>query len=105
MGRGMAIPKGRYNLPREAKRLVGDRILVFAEGKAAEEAKRAGADVVGGPEIVDAVREFKSFCSTSLINRTYRWSAGVSKRACIFARQISSVLLRLSLVVSSVLEV
>jgi len=30
-------------------------VLVFADGKAAEEAKRAGADIVGGPELVEGV--------------------------------------------------
>ena len=55
MGRGMAIPKGRFNLPREAKKTSKDKILVFAEGRAAEDARRAGADIVGGPELVDGV--------------------------------------------------
>ena len=35
-----------------------DRILVFAEGRAAEEAKKAGADIVGGPELIDGVSIF-----------------------------------------------
>ncbi|KZV69734.1 ribosomal protein L1 [Peniophora sp. CONT] len=55
MGRGMAIPKGRFNLPREAKTTNKDKILVFAEGRAAEDARRAGADIVGGPELIDGV--------------------------------------------------
>ncbi|OCH90068.1 ribosomal protein L1 [Obba rivulosa] len=55
MGKGTAVPKGRYTLPREAKEATKDRILVFAEGKQAEEARRAGADIVGGPELVDGV--------------------------------------------------
>lgn len=55
MGKGSAIPKGRYALPREPKIVSQDRILVFAEGRQAEEAKRAGADIVGGLEIVDGV--------------------------------------------------
>jgi large subunit ribosomal protein L1 len=33
-----------------------DKILVFAEGRQAEEAKSAGAHVVGGPELIDGVR-------------------------------------------------
>jgi len=53
--KGTTIPKGRYSLPRETKNSTQDRILVFAEGKAADEAKRAGADIVGGPELVDGV--------------------------------------------------
>jgi large subunit ribosomal protein L1 len=56
MGKGITIPKGRFSLPREAKSQSEDRILVFAEGQAAEDAKAAGADVVGGPELIDGVR-------------------------------------------------
>jgi len=52
---GVAVPKGRMNLPREAKNRQKDKILVFAEGRQAEEALKAGADVVGGPELIDAV--------------------------------------------------
>lgn len=55
MPRGSTIPKGRINLPREPKAKAKDRILVFAEGRAAEDAKRAGADIVGGAELVDGV--------------------------------------------------
>lgn len=33
-----------------------DKILVFAEGRQAEEAKKAGAHFVGGPELIDGVR-------------------------------------------------
>lgn len=55
MTKGTTIPKGRYSLPREAKTQTRDRILVFAEGKQAEEARQAGADIVGGPELVDGV--------------------------------------------------
>ncbi|KAI0785296.1 ribosomal protein L1-like protein [Irpex lacteus] len=32
-----------------------DRILVFAEGQIADDAKAAGADIVGGPELIDGV--------------------------------------------------
>ena len=53
--RGATVPKGRYNLPREPKSKTQDRILVFAEGKAAEEARQAGADIVGGPELIEGV--------------------------------------------------
>ena len=56
LGKGSAIPKGRYSLPREAKKASGDKILVFAEGRAADEARQAGADIVGGPELADGVR-------------------------------------------------
>jgi len=55
MGKGSAIPKGRYALPREPKSTSKDRILVFAEGRQADEAKAAGADIVGGPELVDGI--------------------------------------------------
>ncbi|KZT72932.1 ribosomal protein L1 [Daedalea quercina L-15889] len=53
--KGTAIPKGRYSLPRQTKEVSQDRILVFAEGKIADEAKRAGADIVGGQELVDGI--------------------------------------------------
>ncbi|KAI0931450.1 hypothetical protein AcW1_001151 [Taiwanofungus camphoratus] len=55
MKKGTTIPKGRFSLPREAKQQNRDRILVFADGKQAEEARQAGADIVGGPELVDGV--------------------------------------------------
>jgi len=55
MTKGTTIPKGRFSLPREAKEQTRDRILVFAEGKQAEEARKAGADIVGGLELVDGV--------------------------------------------------
>lgn len=54
--RGATVPKGRYSLPREPKAKTEDRILVFAEGKAADEARRAGAAIVGGPELIEGVR-------------------------------------------------
>ena len=56
MPRGVAIPKGRISLPREPKAKAKDIILVFADGKAAEAAKKAGADIVGGVELAEAVR-------------------------------------------------
>lgn len=56
MPRGAAIPKGRVSLPREPKAKAKDKILVFADGKAAEAAKKAGADIVGGVELAEAVR-------------------------------------------------
>ena len=55
VGNGIAVPKGRVSLPREAKPSKEEKILVFAEGKQADEARKAGADVVGGPELIDAV--------------------------------------------------
>ncbi|KAI0830777.1 ribosomal protein L1 [Trametes gibbosa] len=72
MGKGTTIPKGRYNLPRETKEQSKDRILVFAEGRQAEEAKKAGADIVGGPELVEGIINGRHqatlfLCSRSLI--------------------------------------
>lgn len=55
VGNGLAVPKGRVSLPREAKKSSEEKIVVFAEGKIAEEAKKAGADVVGGPELIEPV--------------------------------------------------
>lgn len=60
MGNGIAVPKGRFKLPREAKTMDEEVILVFAEGKLAEAAKKAGASIVGGLELVDAVRALTS---------------------------------------------
>ena len=60
MSRGAPIPTGRINLPREAKPRKEYRILVFADGRQADEAKKAGAHVVGGLELVDAVCSFVS---------------------------------------------
>lgn len=55
MPRSAAIPKGRVSLPREPKAKAKDKILVFADGKAADAAKKAGADIVGGAELAEAV--------------------------------------------------
>ncbi|CAL1694262.1 unnamed protein product [Somion occarium] len=55
MKKGTAIPRGRMSLPREPKAMSKDRILVFAEGRHLEEAKKAGADIVGGPELCDGI--------------------------------------------------
>jgi large subunit ribosomal protein L1 len=54
---GIAVPKGRVNLPREAKPSSEEKILVFAEGRQAEEAKKAGAHIIGGTELVDGVSD------------------------------------------------
>ncbi|KAF9225374.1 ribosomal protein L1 [Gyrodon lividus] len=73
MSRGAPIPTGRINLSREAKPRKEYRILVFAEGRQADEARRAGAHVVGGLDLVEAVAEGKHnncttiLCTTSLI--------------------------------------
>jgi ribosomal protein L1 len=55
VGNGLAVPKGRVSLPREAKKSSEEKIVVFAEGKIAEDARKAGADVVGGPELIEPV--------------------------------------------------
>jgi large subunit ribosomal protein L1 len=55
MPRGSVVPKGRISLPREPKAKPKDKVLVFADGKAAEDARRAGADIVGGAELVEGV--------------------------------------------------
>ncbi|ESK96207.1 50s ribosomal protein l1 [Moniliophthora roreri MCA 2997] len=55
VGNGIAIPKGRYKLPKTAKAGAEETILVFAEGRQAEEARKAGAHVVGGPELIDGI--------------------------------------------------
>ncbi|KAJ7116778.1 ribosomal protein L1-like protein [Mycena crocata] len=52
---GTTVPKGRINIPREPKPKPEDTILVFAEGRQAEEAKSAGAQIVGGTELIDGV--------------------------------------------------
>ncbi|KAG1771309.1 ribosomal protein L1 [Suillus occidentalis] len=61
MSRGSIIPKGRIALHRETKARPEDRILVFAEGRQADEARNAGAHIVGGIELADGI------CSTALI--------------------------------------
>ncbi|KAJ6601395.1 ribosomal protein L1-like protein [Mycena vulgaris] len=54
-GGGLTVPKGRINIPREPKPRAEDTILVFAEGRQAEEARRAGAQIVGGTELIDGI--------------------------------------------------
>ena len=58
IGNGAAVPRGRVNLPREAKPKDEGKILVFAEGRQAEEAKKAGAHIVGGIELIEGVRSY-----------------------------------------------
>ncbi|OJA15400.1 50S ribosomal protein L1 [Rhizopogon vesiculosus] len=72
MSRGAIIPKGRIALHRETKPRAEDRILIFAEGRQADEAKSAGAHIVGGLELVDGIISGKHhattiLCSTALI--------------------------------------
>ncbi|GAB1522568.1 hypothetical protein RhiTH_005689 [Rhizoctonia solani] len=49
--RGQAPLRGRIALPRDP-RTRGETVLVFAEGKAAQDAREAGAAYVGGEELV-----------------------------------------------------
>ncbi|KAF7969856.1 hypothetical protein HWV62_25862 [Athelia sp. TMB] len=72
MSRGTTIPKGRVNMPREAKPKREDKILVFADGKLAQEAREAGAHIVGGEELIEGVISGKYqattvLCSSALI--------------------------------------
>lgn len=67
MVRGTTIPKGRINLPREAKPKKEDKILVFADGKLAKEARDAGAHFVGGEEMIEGVSPLVSFMCVALL--------------------------------------
>ncbi|THV06573.1 ribosomal protein L1 [Dendrothele bispora CBS 962.96] len=72
MGNGVAVPKGRFKLPKEVKAQAEDHVLVFAEGRLAEEAKKAGAHIVGGLELIEGIinnriRATTYLCTTSLI--------------------------------------
>ncbi|KAF8910043.1 ribosomal protein L1-like protein [Gymnopilus junonius] len=72
IGNGVAVPRGRVSLPREAKPKAEDKILVFAEGRLAEDAKKAGAHIVGGLELIDGIlnnrhRATTILCTPSLI--------------------------------------
>jgi large subunit ribosomal protein L1 len=89
MPKGTTVPKGRMNLPRSAKQKSKEVVLAFAEGRQADEAKRAGVDIVGGPELVDGVsmhsyahRVTLIFCRLSMVD---------TKRQRFCARPLSSV--------------
>jgi len=66
IGNGAAVPRGRVNLPREAKPKDEGKILVFAEGRQAEEAKRAGAHIVGGIELIEGILNNRHRATTIL---------------------------------------
>jgi len=66
IGNGTAVPRGRVNLPREAKPRAEDKILVFAEGRLADEAKKAGAHIVGGPELIEGILNNRHRATTIL---------------------------------------
>ncbi|KAF8915113.1 ribosomal protein L1-like protein [Mucidula mucida] len=72
MGSGIPIPRGRYKLPREPKSKTEQTILVFAEGRQADDAKRAGAHIIGGIELCDGIlsnrlRATTILCTNALI--------------------------------------
>ena len=52
--------QSRAPLPREAEPKGEERTLVFLEGQQAEELWKAGAHIVGGPELVEVVRSVLS---------------------------------------------
>ena len=52
--KGSAAPRGRVSLPHDP-RTSEERILVFADGKHAEAAKKMGVAYVGGEELVNDV--------------------------------------------------
>ncbi len=95
MGKGSTIPKGRFNLPRETKSQGKDRILVLAEGRQAEEAKKAGADIVGGLELVEGVCIIHSFDRSAELTWLDRSLAAAIKPRCFCAVVPSSARLLL----------
>lgn len=84
MKRGSAVPKGRFNLPREVKAKTKDRVLVFAEGRQAEEARRAGADYVGGTELIEGVSFPSLFANAGVPECFSRWQTAVTQRLFSF---------------------
>ena len=89
MKKGSTIPKGRYSLPREPKAKSKDKILVFAEGRIAEEAKKAGADIVGGPELVDGVRSpFRFFGMFEFTPNSRRSLMADTRQPCFFVHRL-----------------
>ncbi|KZT34816.1 ribosomal protein L1 [Sistotremastrum suecicum HHB10207 ss-3] len=66
MKKGTAVPKGRVALPYEPKKKEKDTVLVFADGQQAIDAKAAGADIVGGAEIIEAVASGRLNATTIL---------------------------------------
>ena len=91
MPRGSVIPKGRISLPREPKAKPKDKVLVFADGKAAEEARRAGADIVGGAELAEGVRCCYWCDVFETLTLTYsRWRMAKSKRHYFYQPLLSS---------------
>ena len=84
MPKGTTIPKGRLTWPREAKPQSEERILVFAEGRQADEAKRAGAHIVGGLELVDDVSTFsKPPCSHLILSKIINGNHNPTTILCV----------------------
>ncbi|KAF9015762.1 ribosomal protein L1-like protein [Cyathus striatus] len=66
-GSGTTVPKGRVALPREPKsNKTEETVLVFAEGRLADEAKKAGAHIVGGVELIDGILDRRIRATTIL---------------------------------------
>lgn len=69
--KGAAAPRGRVSLPKDP-RTTADVILVFADGKQAEAAKKLGVAHVGGEELIEPIlsekiRPTKILCTPSLL--------------------------------------
>ena len=58
------------------------RVAVFATGDAADEARAAGADVVGAEDLVDRVQKAASSTSTSRSRPPTSWARSASSAAC-----------------------
>lgn len=62
---------------------------MFAEGRAAEEAKQAGADIVGGIELVEGVRYLPFATAFRSVDIVCRLFLAGTLRQCTFARRTS----------------
>lgn len=105
MSRGAPVPTGRINLPREGKPKKELRILVFAEGRQAEEAKRAGAHVVGGLDLVESVRSISTYLTVYRVIACRSQLENIIIVLQFFALLVLSVASRLNWDVYWVLEV
>jgi large subunit ribosomal protein L1 len=71
MPKGAPIPRGRVTFPFEPKTKQRDTVLVFADGDDAIEAKKAGADIVGGVELVEPVSDSPSMFPSLLCTLSF----------------------------------